>query len=188
MERNFDTLYIRNERAGYQVGDDAAHRAAAALADRADAPTIIALTDLLTMNELIGGQFYVTAVRDKVDRYGNRVPDGDGNFETIGLVFNFETRDVRVEPAQAPETVLGLPVTDSHAPATQVAVEQPDLSHDPAVIEAAWQVLTQAGVLPDLEAPVESPEEQPDDEEPLPEEKGESEDTEVEEEQPVAAE
>lgn len=145
MKRDFDTLYARNEQSGFQVGDDAAHRAAAALADKADAPTIQALTYLLDMAELIGGQFHVTAVREKFDRHGNRIADaGDGKFETIGLVFNYETRDLRIEPATAPDTVFGLPVTDSHAPANQVEGGPAQLSEEE--LEAA---LVEAGLIED---------------------------------------
>lgn len=113
MKRNFEVIFAEDNQIGFEPGDEAAHRAAAALADRADAPTIGALTDMLTFLERIGGQFHVTALRLE------SAPDA-GDWETCGLAFNYETRDARVKLADAPEQVFNVPVTDSQAPATEV--------------------------------------------------------------------
>jgi hypothetical protein len=117
MERNFATYLAENMQQGYVPGDEAAHRAAAALAERADAPTILALTDMLALLERIGGQFYVTSVRIKDSALG---PD----WHIAGVTFDYETRDAKVERLEPPEEVDGVPVTDSSGPGITVEIER----------------------------------------------------------------
>lgn len=123
MKRPFQTVYAENEASGYEIGDQEAHRVAAALGDRADAPTLRAFHDMLTLLERVGGQFHVTAVRTERE---------DGEFNTVGLAFNYETRDARLKEAAAPDTVLGYPVTPSDSPPTEVDVEQHESSTAPS--------------------------------------------------------
>lgn len=129
MKRNFEVAFPENEVNGYVPGDEAAHRAAAALADRADAPTIAAFADALAFLERIGGQFHVVALRRAVGE----------EFETVGLGFRYETRDARVQIAEPPEEVFGVAVTDSGAPAVVVAQEtdEPGTSDSSTSDEAA---------------------------------------------------
>lgn len=115
--REFRVNYPQNDREGFRPGDDAAHRAAAALGDRADQPTIAAFSEMLAMLERVGGQFYVTAFRQKVEE--------DGDFETAGLVFRYETRDVSIEFFSEPTEIAGIPVTDSSDTSVRVLVKTP---------------------------------------------------------------
>lgn len=115
--REFRVNYPQNDREGFRPGDDAAHRAAAALGDRADQPTIAAFSEMLAMLERVGGQFYVTAFRQKVEE--------DGDFETAGLVFRYETRDVSIEFFNEPTEIAGIPVTDSSDTSVRVGVGSP---------------------------------------------------------------
>jgi hypothetical protein len=133
MKREFSTLYLENQRDGYQPGDEAAHRAAAALADRADAPTVAALTDALALLERVGGQVHVTALRIEPD---------DGSWQTAGLGFSYETKDAHLKVAAAPEEVFGVPVTDISGP----PVELPEPAEPEAEAEPDAQ--------PDAEEPV----------------------------------
>jgi|SRR6478609_8614909 len=114
-QRPFSTVFEENQQNGFFPGDEAAARAAAALADRADAPTIAALSDMLTFFERIGGQFHITSLR---------LPSNEGEWETHGLAFHFETRDARVKVATAPEDLrvgdLTIPITDSQGPAPEI--------------------------------------------------------------------
>jgi hypothetical protein len=127
VKRTSTTLFARNEQDGYAVGDAAAHRAAAALADKADAPTIQAVTQMLDFFTLVGGQCHAVTAREKFDRYENRVGDDeDGEWATTGIVFKYETRDLRVIEAKAPEEILGLPVSDSNGPPVVVEGARPE--------------------------------------------------------------
>jgi hypothetical protein len=119
--RKFSVNYLANQADGFQPGDEAAHRAAAALGDRADMPTIAAFSEMLAMLERVGGQFYVTALR---------VPNEEGEFDTLGLVFNYETRDAKIEFLLPPEEISGVPVTDISAEPTRIEVEVPGNSGD----------------------------------------------------------
>lgn len=135
MKRKFEVIYPENHQDGYLPGDEAAHRAAAALADRADAPTIAALTDMLTFLERVGGQFHVTALR-----LASEVQEGE--WDTQGIGFNFETRDARVMVAKAPEEInfgqlTGVPITDSQAPAVEVEVESGEPGTDELIEPAS---------------------------------------------------
>lgn len=110
MKRDFAVVYPENFVNDLVPGDEAAHRAARALADRADAPTIIALSDVLALLERVGGQFHVVALREE--------GSGDGTWNTVGLAFRFDTRDAHLTVAKAPEQVCGVPVTNSEEAAT----------------------------------------------------------------------
>lgn len=121
MKRRFHTLYRENAGTGFQPGDESAHRAAAALADRADAPTIGALTDILTLLERFGGQFHVTALR---------LENGE-EWETEGIGFQYESRDARLKVAAPPAAVAGVPISNMEEPAPEVEAED-----EPKVAEA----------------------------------------------------
>lgn len=125
MKRSYQVIFLENQKQGYAPGDQAAHFGANALAEKTDYPTIEAVTDMVTMLERIGGQMYVTALRIK------NVETGE--YDTHGLAFNYETRDVRLVEAGPPEEAFGFPVTDSQAPPEVVTVEAgptPELEGD----------------------------------------------------------
>lgn len=108
-----------NERAGFVPGDQHAYRAASALADRLDAPTLIALTDAISYAVTMGGQVFAVTLRDWVNRNGEEVPeDQPGEWRTVGISFFYETRDARMVIAKPPEEALGVPVTDFRDPPT----------------------------------------------------------------------
>lgn len=119
MKRNFASVYSENDSDGYRVGDEAAHVAAAALAQRLDAPTIARITDMVTLFETVGGQVYVTPLRVQD-------PDDPGTYNVAALVFNYETRDIKVQKFEPPEEVLGVPVTESHEPGVEIEIERPE--------------------------------------------------------------
>jgi hypothetical protein len=112
-----DINYSENAANGSVPGDGAAHRAAAALADKADFPTIAALSEMLSTLERVGGQFYVTAFRAEQD---------NGSFDTLGLAIDYETRDARVIAMDAPDEVAGVSVTDLKEPSVAIESETPD--------------------------------------------------------------
>jgi hypothetical protein len=115
LKRKFaEVIYQENAQDGFVPGDEAAHRAAAALADRADAPTIGALTDMLAFLERVGGQFHVTALRLEAN------PD---EWETHGFGLMVETRDARLKVAEAPEDVRGVSITDMQGPPAKIEAE-----------------------------------------------------------------
>lgn len=155
MRRNLaEILFPENERVGYERGDDLAQRAAAALADRFDAPTIIALTDALAFVDRVGGQLYVTTVRRKVDRTGNLVDDqAEGEFRSFGLTINYESRDAKVERAREPTVALGIPVTDAGEPAAQVALPALGAETGPAIEEAEADATAEEELEPSFEEP-----------------------------------
>ncbi len=126
MKRNFaEVVYQENAQDGFAPGDEAAHRAAAALADRADAPTIGVLTDMLAFLERVGGQFHVTALRLEAN------PD---EWETHGFGLMVETRDARLKVAEAPETVRGVAITDMQGPPVELdALESEESAEVPVV-------------------------------------------------------
>lgn len=137
MKRNITVNYAANQADGLIPGDAAAHRAAAALADRADMPTLDAFATMLSLLEHVGGQFYVTALR---------VESENGEFDTAGLIINYETRDARIEYFDRPDVVAGVPIVDSAAPTTEAAPEPEAEDEDEEIPE---------------DAPVESPEPEP---------------------------
>lgn len=148
MKRGFRTIYRENEAEGYVPGDEAAHVAAAALAQRADAPTIARLTDVLTFLDEVGGQFHIYAFRAQAE---------DDVYQTEALIFDFETRDFKVQPAKPREELGGIPLTDAHLPGTPVEesvaipVERPEEEAD-----------IDEGPLPEeSEAAIEEPEPEP---------------------------
>lgn len=126
MRRNIaEILFPVNEEVGYERGDELAHRAAVALADRFDAPTIIAVTDALSFIDRVGGQLYITTARRKVNLDGQMVgKDEEGEFRSFGLTFVYESRDAALTkgPARPPETAFGVEVRDTSEPPTEVEV------------------------------------------------------------------
>lgn len=117
-KRKFDRVsFGQNAAEGYAAGDGAAHRAAAALADKFDYPTIAAVSDLLATLDRIGGQAYITTLRDK---------QPDDTFITLGFAFDFETRDARVEIMEPPNEIEGIPVSDSNEPPHPIQAERPE--------------------------------------------------------------
>jgi hypothetical protein len=127
LKRKFTNIYPANEVQGYEVGDTAAQQAALGLAQRADAPTIAALSDMLTLLERVGGQFHVTAVRKQEEGQ---------DWETVGFAFNYETRDARLVVASSPEDALSIPITDSQTPPTEVEPQQNGAEPEGIKIEA----------------------------------------------------
>ena len=113
----FDSVFRHNQEAGYVPGDEFAHRAAAALADRFDAPTIIGLTNVFTFLKEMGGQAYVITLRERVDATGALVPADEpgASWRTMAMRCSYETQDARVDAAKPPKDVLGVAVTDFNA-------------------------------------------------------------------------
>lgn len=125
-----DVVLDHNRELGFQVGDAAAHRAASALADRFDAPTIITATNLLTFIHEMGGQGYIVTLREKVTADGRLAEEGEpGEFETVMLRFEYESRDARVVAAPPPEAIADAAVTEfSEAPTrVELPLEQEEV-------------------------------------------------------------
>ena len=122
-----DIVFAQNEELGYYPGDEAAHRAALALADRFDAPTIIALTNALTFTREMGGQFWAVTLRERVNENGEFVPeDQPGEYQTVMLRFDYESRDARIAKATTPPSqVGGIPVSDFSQAPTRIEVQEP---------------------------------------------------------------
>lgn len=131
-----DIVFEENRRLGFLPGDEAAHRAAAALADRFDAPTIIALTNGMAFMEAMGGQLYAITLRERLNAEGRLAEDGEpGEYETAVIRFEYESRDARVVAAPAPTDVIGIPIEDFSQAPTRIeadpgAPEQPDVEPD----------------------------------------------------------
>ena len=115
--------YETNARNGHQPGDQAAVQAALALAQKADAPSIHALMDLLTTQDRIGGQAYITPFRGR--------NEGEKDFDTFGFIIDYETRDARVEFMRPPDSVDGFPVSGPHEEPTRIPVEAEEFELDP---------------------------------------------------------
>lgn len=137
MRRNLaDIVFQDGAEQGYRPGDEHAHRAAAALADRFDAPTIIALTDAFSFLKSMGGQLFVITLRERVDIAGNLVDEKEpgGEWRTIAMRVAYETQDGRVAAAKPPKEILGVEVTEFREPPTRVelgaATEVPEDEHD----------------------------------------------------------
>jgi hypothetical protein len=120
MKRSFSSVFGENRDEGYEPGDEAAHIAAAALAQRLDAPTIRAITDMATLLETVGGQFYITPLRVQDDF-------DPGAYNVEALVFNYETRDIKVQRLEPPQEIQGLPVTESHKAGITIEIERPEI-------------------------------------------------------------
>jgi hypothetical protein len=119
MERLLaQVVYPENQQAGFAVGDEAAHRAALDLAERADAPTIMALVDSLRCLELIGGQLHIITLRTAATQ--------DGPWETKGFAINYESRDASMVQPKPPEEVFGVPVTELGEPSPELAEPEPE--------------------------------------------------------------
>lgn len=122
-----ELLFRDNAAIGHYAGDEDAQRAAAALADRADSPTIVAITDAVAYALRMGGQISIATLRAYVDTEGTPVPEGEpGDWRTMGLAIFYETRDARIQIAKPPKEVGGIEVTDFTAPPTRVEIEAPE--------------------------------------------------------------
>lgn len=121
-----DLIFEQHRREGFVPGDEAAHRAASALADRFDAPTIIALTDAMAFLELMGGQLYAVTLRERLNAEGRLAKDGEpGDYVTAVMRLEYESRDARVVEAPEPDEVLGIEVTDFSKAPTRLEPEAP---------------------------------------------------------------
>jgi hypothetical protein len=122
MKRKWaEVLFRQNEAMGYMPGDEAAHRAAAALGDRFDAPTLAAIGDALAFLERVGGQFHVVTLREKFNAAGERVEESElGEWQTAAMLIEYESRDARVILARPPEAVFEIPVTEFTEPPVEV--------------------------------------------------------------------
>lgn len=128
MKREFGVVFPENESVGNEPGDQAAHAVAQGLAERCDAPTLLALNDAMTLLERVGGQFHLVALRKPIE--------GSDEYETFGIAFRYETRDVRLKEAKAPTEVLGLPVSDCQVPESELP-ETPLEPEETAELETA---------------------------------------------------
>jgi hypothetical protein len=131
MRRNLaEILFPEARREGFYPGDEAAHRAAQALADRFDAATIIAVTDALSFTSRVGGQLLITTLRTRLDSSGRPVgEDEPGEYRTVGVSLEYESRDAKVTEIKRPELVFRVPVTDTADPPT--VIETPADQRDP---------------------------------------------------------
>jgi hypothetical protein len=119
-----DIVIAQNREQGYFPGDAAAHRAASALADRFDGPTIISFTNLLTFISEMGGQGYVVTLRERLTPDGRLAQEGEpGEYETAMLRFEYESRDARVVAAPPPEAISGVAVAEFSEAPTLISVE-----------------------------------------------------------------
>lgn len=117
-----DIAFPLNEQEGFEPGDQAAHRAALALADRFDAPTIIAVTDALRYLTMRGGQLEMATLRERVGRDGAPVgKDEPGEYVTLGMTIFYETRDAKLARIKPIAEVRGIPVEDFDQPPTEYA-------------------------------------------------------------------
>jgi len=134
-----DIVFPLNEQEGYEPGDQNAHRAALAMADRFDAPTIIAVTDALRYLTMRGGQLEIVTIRERFDDQGNRVSkDEPGEYETLSLHLFYETRDAKLARIKPPTEIRGVPVEDFDRPPTEYdpepgsQAEEPEQTPEPA--------------------------------------------------------
>lgn len=127
-QRNVANLaFPLNEEDGFEPGDDRAYRAALAMADRFDAPTIIAFTDALAYLFKMGGQLEIVTLREWVDRDGQPVAkDEPGEYRTLGFSAFYETRDAKIQRAKPPTEALGVPVTGFDAPPSEAEFAEPE--------------------------------------------------------------
>jgi len=115
-----DLIFPLNQQEGYEPGDEAAHRAALALADRFDAPTIIAVTDALRYLTMRGGQMEMATLRERIGPDGQPVgKDDPGEYVTLGLTIFYETRDAKMARIKPIADVRGIPVEDFDRPPTE---------------------------------------------------------------------
>jgi|SRR6185437_3352285 len=121
-----DLIYPLNEQEGYAPGDQAAHRAALAMADRFDAPTIIAVTDALRYLTMRGGQLEMATLRERIGPDGETVSkDEPGEYVTLGMTIFYETRDAKMARIKPITDVRGIPVEDFDQPPTEYADPEP---------------------------------------------------------------
>lgn len=75
-------------------GSEEAHRLAQTLAGVCDSATMRSFIDAKTAMDRFGGNFFVTAYREKFDAYGNRIPAADtetpGTMQTVGFLCHYE--------------------------------------------------------------------------------------------------
>lgn len=117
MKRDFATvIFEENFERGYRPGDEHAHRAAAALADRFDAPTIQAVADALSFLNRIGGQMYIVTLRRQV---------AEDEYETEAIHVRYETRDAKMHIAPSPDQVGAVPIQDFSEPPTRIEIDAP---------------------------------------------------------------
>lgn len=121
-----DLIYPLNEQEGYAPGDQAAHRAALAMADRFDAPTIIALTDAMRYLTMRGGQLEMATLRERIGADGEPVGrDEPGEYITLGLTIFYETRDAKLARIKPITEVRGIAVEDFDRPPTEYQDPEP---------------------------------------------------------------
>jgi hypothetical protein len=131
-----DIIFPLNEQEGFEPGDQAAHRAALAMGDRFDAPTIIAITDALSYLLMRGGQIQMATLREWVNSDGLPAPkDEPGDYRTLGLTAFYETRDAKLQRAKPIEEVNGIPVADFDGPPTEAGYSTVGAEPDPENVE-----------------------------------------------------
>lgn len=96
-------------------GDEDAMSRATALGNLVDHKVTERLLQLLLTFELVGGQAYIQARREKYAPNGTRIPadqvdDVDGEWRTTGYVIRYDSRDQRMmettdRPLKAPDEV-----------------------------------------------------------------------------------
>jgi hypothetical protein len=151
MQRTIsESVFPHNEDQGFSPGDQHAHRAAAALADRFDAPTIIALTDAMAFTTRIGGQLHAVTLREWVDAQGNLVPEDEpGHWSTMAIRFLYETRDGKIVAAKPPKEILGVHVEEFDQPPTPIendeGSDQPETEPEQTPAEVEEQPAAAAG-------------------------------------------
>jgi hypothetical protein len=144
-----DIVLQQNRELGYYPGDEAAHRAAGALADRFDAPTIISFTNLLTYIAEMGGQGYVVTLRERLTPDGRLAAEGEpGEYQTAMLRFEYESRDARVVAAPSPQDVAGIQVTEfSEAPSRIELKEPPVTDEEPETLQVEEEIRAEDAAL-----------------------------------------
>lgn len=142
-----DIVIAQNREQGYFPGDAAAHRAASALADRFDGPTIISLTNLLTFISEMGGQGYVVTLRERLTADGRLAQEGEpGEYETAMLRFEYESRDARIVAASPPGEIAGAAVTEFSEAPTRIEVGGEDERMAESDMAAGAEALERAEV------------------------------------------
>jgi hypothetical protein len=106
-----DVTIFKGEQGGVP-GDPEAISRATALGNLLDDATLERLAQMFMTFDLIGGQAYIQARREKFDPAGNRIPadevdDVVGEWQTVGYVIRYDSRDPRVNdrPVRAPDEV-----------------------------------------------------------------------------------
>lgn len=135
-----DIIFPLNEQEGFEPGDQAAHRAALAMGDRFDAPTIIAVTDALSYLLMRGGQIQMATLREWVDANGSPASKEEaGEYRTLALTAFYETRDAKLQRAKPIAAVSGIPVEDFDQPPTEAGYSTLEPEPGPADEEPEQQ-------------------------------------------------